>query len=895
MTRSFTAAFLFATCVFVARAHTADVTTSPDASATQAVEGLLQRLLPQRAESFVFQPIPRANGRDVFELEGLAQGRILIRGNNGVSMASGLNWYLKHFANCQVTWRSRQLDLPEPLPVLPEKIRIVSPHRYRYYFNYCSFSYTMAYWDWSDWERMIDLMALYGVNAPLSVTGQEGVWRELGRRFGLSQEHLQDFFVGPGFLPFGWMGCIDRWAGPLPDSWIDQHVELEKKIVQRQRQLGMTPILQGFTGHAPRGLKDVFPAAEIVKLSPWIDFEPTYFIDPGDPLFIEVGRAFVEEQTRLYGTDHLYASDTFIEKPPTNNDPAFLRSMGGSIHRAMSKADPEAIWVLQGWLFVNAPQFWQPAQAEALLRSVPQDKLLVLDLHCESRPTWRITNAFHGQPWVWCIIQNFGGTVSLHGGLDNMARDLNAALAQRGQASAKLSGIGFIMEGIGWNPIVDEFQSDMVWRERTPKLEAWIEGFARRRYGADLPAAQAAWKTLYRTAYQRPGRRDNLTVARPKIGHSGALEHDMLRAWKSLLDCAGRLADQDTYQFDLVNVTRQTLGSLSALYYRQMIDAFDAGDRAALNTAFDKLEGLLLDLDAQLGSHDQYLLGTWLERAKRWATTEEERRLYEWNARTIITLWGKPSTPLDDYSNRQWSGMMGNYYALRWRLFHTELDRTLAAGRDWDATAFDRKIRAWQAAWARQTERFPVETNGRCPVKTSKSLYQKYRAEFAGDLAQSLKPGLPYSAFNPDDYPAVKSLTTGKPVTCGAALPPFPPELANDGVVNSPNSFWACDVGVTGPESAWWCVDLEETTSVGRVVVVGYYMDRRSYGFLVEGSLDSENWVILSDQRKNRKRSTIDGYELKFTPREIRFLRVTQARNSANSGRHLIEVMAFEQ
>jgi hypothetical protein len=141
----------------------------------------------------------------------------------------------------------------------------------------------------------------------------------------------------------------------------------------------------------------------------------------------------------------------------------------------------------------------------------------------------------------------------------------------------------------------------------------------------------------------------------------------------------------------------------------------------------------------------------------------------------------------------------------------------------------------------------------------------------------------------------VQSLTTGKPVTCGAALAPYPAELAADGVINQPNSFWACDVGATGPESAWWCVDLEETVSVGRVVVVGYYMDRRSYGFLVEGSLDGENWFTLSDQRENKKLSTIDGYELKFTPRRIRRLRVTQPRNTANSGRHLIEVMAFEQ
>jgi len=74
-----------------------------------------------------------------------------------------------------------------------------------------------------------------------------------------------------------------------------------------------------------------------------------------------------------------------------------------------------------------------------------------------------------------------------------MARDLSAALEQRGKASGKLSGIGFIMEGIGWNPVVDEFQSDMIWRDQTPEVEEWIEEFVRRRYGADVPEARGGY------------------------------------------------------------------------------------------------------------------------------------------------------------------------------------------------------------------------------------------------------------------------------------------------------------------------------------------------------------------------------------------------------------------
>ncbi|MDR1167800.1 MAG: alpha-N-acetylglucosaminidase, partial [Heliobacteriaceae bacterium] len=337
------------------------LTACGKAPSVTAAEGLLQRMAPALVGRVSFETVPADSGGDVFELQ-TQNGKLLVRGNNGVSMASGLNWYLKHYLNCQITYRSSQLNIPEKLPEIAEKVRIVSPHKYRYYFNYCTFSYTMAFWDWDDWERMIDLMALYGVNAPLSVTGQEGVWQNAGRRLGLSDEQMQEFYVGPAFLPFGWMGCIDGWAGPLPQTWIDEHVALEKRILERERALGMTPILQGFTGHAPKALEDVRSDVKLVKLNPWANFPSTYFIDPSTPFFKELGRIWIEEQTRLFGTNHLYASDTFIEMEPPGNNPDTLRSMGEAIYAGMKAADPEAVWVLQGWMFNFKRNFWQKPQ-----------------------------------------------------------------------------------------------------------------------------------------------------------------------------------------------------------------------------------------------------------------------------------------------------------------------------------------------------------------------------------------------------------------------------------------------------------------------------------------------------------------------------------------------------
>jgi hypothetical protein len=142
--------------------------------------------------------------------------------------------------------------------------------------------------------------------------------------------------------------------------------------------------------------------------------------------------------------------------------------------------------------------------------------------------------------------------------------------------------------------------------------------------------------------------------------------------------------------------------------------------------------------------------------------------------------------------------------------------------------------------------------------------------------------------------PDAPSLTTGKPATCSHALGPFPANLANDGLAGDTDSYWATDVG-QHPGDAWWQVDLLKPTTVGRVVVVGFYGDKRYYGFTVETSTDREMWDVVADMRGNRKLSTREGYTCSFKSRKVRYIRVNQTHNSANAGRHLVEVMAFEK
>jgi len=150
-----------------------------------------------------------------------------------------------------------------------------------------------------------------------------------------------------------------------------------------------------------------------------------------------------------------------------------------------------------------------------------------------------------------------------------------------------------------------------------------------------------------------------------------------------------------------------------------------------------------------------------------------------------------------------------------------------------------------------------------------------------------------YKAAQPK--PNALSLTTGKPTTCSFALPPHPARLANDGHSDNTDAYWATDVTKQTDPKAWWQVDLVAPATVGRVVVVGYYGDKRFYGFTVETSTDGRTWQMAADRRDNKAPSTAAGTTCRFAPRKVRYIRITQTHNSANTGRHLVEVMAFEK
>lgn len=452
--------FLPVTILIVFLVSTFSNLNGADNNQVGAASDLLKRILPDYADHFVLEITGKEGDKEVFEIEPQHK-KIIIRGSSGVAICSGLNYYLKNYCSLVYNWRPGEDFHPKgELPQNFKKIRKVSPFLYRYIFNYCTFSYSMPFWDWKQWERMIDWMAMNGINMPLAPTGQELIWQRVYKKYGLSDEDLKDFFVGPAYNAFGRMGCIDGYGGPLPQSWINNENSLQKKILQRERQLGMTPILQGFTGHVPPAFAVKNPGLNYSNLT-WIDFPKTWLLDWNEPLFTKIGKEFITEMTKEYGTDHFYAIDQFIEMKPAHGDTAYLRNLSKKVFSAINQADPHGKWVIQTWPF-RETEYWTPQRTKAYFDGAPDDRMIALELQGElwKRTGWYKNNGWYGKPWIWSALQNFGDEVSMYGGLTQIAENYNKVLSS--PEKGNLSGLGLIMEGLDYNPVIYEFVTDMI-------------------------------------------------------------------------------------------------------------------------------------------------------------------------------------------------------------------------------------------------------------------------------------------------------------------------------------------------------------------------------------------------------------------------------------------------
>lgn len=650
------------------------------------VHDLLERIDPGASKKFIIQV--KKGSSDFFELDQKGD-KVVIRGNNYVNIATGLNWYLKYYAGIHLSWNGMTAELPESLPKVSTPVRKETNLSLRYDFNYCTYSYTMAFWDWKRWEKEIDWMALHGINLPLAVVGQECVWKNMLEKLGYTKEEINKFIAGPAFLAWWAMNNLEGWGGPNPDSWYTQQEALQKKILKRMREYGIEPVFPGYSGMVPHDANKKL-GLNVTEPALWNGFTRPAFLLPTDSRFNEIASLYYKELEKLFGKANYYSMDPFHELEDAGS--VDFDAAGKAVLKAMKNVNPKATWVIQGWTENPRPE---------MIKNLNNGDILILDLFSECRPMWGIPSiwkrekGYEQHDWLFCMIENFGGNVGLHGRMDQLLN--NFYLTKNNPLAAHLKGIGLTMEGSENNPVMFELMCELPWRPEKFTKEEWLKDYLFARYGVRDEKITQAWSILADGIYNCPlgnnqqGPHESIFCGRPGLNNFQASSWSKMQnyydptsteaAARLMLEVADKYKGNNNFEYDLVDIVRQSLSDRGRIVYNQTIADFKSFDKKSFAAHSQEFLNILLAQDRLLGTRSEFRVGRWIEQARNLGTTPEEKDLYEWNARVQITTWGNRVCANDgglrDYAHKEWNGLLKDFYYKRWAAYWQTLQDVL--------------------------------------------------------------------------------------------------------------------------------------------------------------------------------------------------------------------------
>lgn len=713
----------------------------PSSAHVKAIADFLARIGGPEAPALILTELTEApdSAAESFTITS-RDGKPLIKGNSLSAITTGIGWYLNHYANENLTWNRLSTDLSKAtLPVPTATETHTSRAEYRYYLNYCTFSYSLSTFTWERWQQEIDWMALHGINMPLQIVGLDVVWRDmLTRDYGYTPEEANKFIAGPCFQAWWGMNNQEGWGGPNPTWWYDRQERLARLIVERERELGIEPVLPGFAGMVPSDFT-AKTGINAIDQGGWCGFQRPFILDPTTTDYARVAADYYRHlHDVMGGPSRYYSMDPFHEGGNTSG--IDVAKGYHAVYEAMDAANPGVSkWVPQQWQF-------SPAQWTLVADSiVPHGRMAVLDLYSDGQP--RNLGRYNGHDVVWCAIPNFGARTGFFGRFNGMIDGYFDAVATHGN----IKGAGAAPEGSEQTPVIYDLIFELPWLAEKPDPAEWMKRYTRSRYGVVDPHAVKAWEDLRlsaldnRTSLQGP--HEAVVCARPALDvktvstwGGSEIFYDTQRMYDAAFELlAAEIADSENYSYDLADISRQALTDYSQSLLANVRKTHEAGDTALFGISRDRFLGLILDLDRLLGTNANFMTGSWTELARDIAdevsgTTDADREWLEKdNARTLVTTWG-PQIPserggLRDYSYREREGMLRDFYHKRWATWFANGMKEPEGG--WFEMEWD---------WAHNdTTRYSTTPVG-STAEVAAELLDKYLARFIPASAEASAP-----------------------------------------------------------------------------------------------------------------------------------------------------------
>lgn len=638
-----------------------------------AVRALIERVTGSKitADRFVIRQMePPALGVDAYELAD-EDDAIGVRATSGSAACAAVGWYLRERCHSFIGPLTRRLEPPERLPPVGETRRVASPFLYRYFFNYCTFGYTMLFWNWEDYERLSDWLLLAGVNLVLNPLGHEIVWRDLLAELGYTPRECDNFLCGPAYLPWQWMMNLTGFGGDLPAWWYDERKALGNRLTEKLRTFGVQVMRPGYAGMVPLDFSSHFPEAALLDQGLWCGgFRRPPLLLPGQPLYDRVADGFYRLTREHFGDTAYFSVDPFHEGGECSG--VDLADYGSRTLEKMQQHRPGAVWFLQGW---------QDNPKREMLRTLDKAQVLIANLSADNN--FDAGDNFDDTPWLYGTVNNFGGVRNISGNFHNSLRQ-----PWRIREDNTMAGIALMMEGIELDEIFFDLFAQTSFSDGCPEEEGYLRSYCRSRYGAENPDALAALRLLAEEVYLRGGidaPRESALCARPglqviNVSTWGGKRfiyppEKLLEAGRLLFDAWEDCAPSEGYRLDLTDVIRQCLANSSWEAMEAMLEAWRREDEEAFAARAKHFLAHFDRQEALLNTNPRTRLEPWLEKARQYGRTQADKRLFVHNAKRLITVWGDKAAAgeLRDYAHREWGGMLQTFYKPRWEAFITLL------------------------------------------------------------------------------------------------------------------------------------------------------------------------------------------------------------------------------
>lgn len=614
------------------------------------IKDLILRRTPDWADSFLLE---KTEGKNTWSYEP-CDGKVLIKGGTDIDMAVAYFAFLRE--NC-----SAYFDAEHALCVgsfsMPEKaVNGEIKAKYRTCLEYTTFSCAACWWNWERWENEIDFMAMNGVNLPLTAVGTEAVWLKTLTDLGMKEDLALACISGPAFWGWQLYNCFDGYLPQASKESVDKRIELGRKIFEREKQLGMHPLMHGYSGYVSRNYIQAKLRARLNKTDEWCCFPAQYQISALDTNFHRIGTLYYKNLGLLLGEGTFFLADPFTAHPPVKRDKSFLAGVGNAIYKLIENQGENAKWVIHS----------SSARAD-LFRTVEHDKLLVIDSDGMYKQ-----EGCEDIEFILGSSFNSGDVTAIHG-------DFSACAGMRfgNEQAENLVGVGAFSDGAYSNELYRQFSYAAMCGETD--ADKWIETYVKNRYKTDSPAALEAVKLLKNSCWksgQSAREHASAVCTRPStqlrhaaVGDSGSdISYkiaDVFKAAQKLLEAMGSTRE---YELDVIDVLRQALSDLANTVCKKALDGYKTKNVSMFEENTNLFLGIIEDMDRLMMTKKEFALPHYLKLAAASGTNAEESQNFEINVLAQTTMFGPmKENVLYDTCWKEWGGMLKTFYGVRWR------------------------------------------------------------------------------------------------------------------------------------------------------------------------------------------------------------------------------------